>query len=716
MKTNKAVISTVMAACVFLCNVGHQTLAGKEPAQDEIGEVYVSVVGVRPLNEVIDDLQPQFNMTAQSALQAAVPNTLNSSESTLSSLNAALKIGLMLPTSSTSAPPDATIPSQPLAPLGAPGSSSGGALSVDPISQYQAAASLFQQIKLLNRSLKDVPHFEKYVPYILTIQITLIPYKRNVPYDAYSDVTFFSDTNEPPAPPNRDSEEVPLVFPILASDELEAASDQQSLNQLRQLGFALAAAFHSVGAQAGIDQLNQKIDAINANDLNSLLTIGKISQNSVAVRLGARNQTATLDKVAMVPEIHNVTLLVLTGMDAHELEMVSRTIIRDASTGAKLPINRRPAAIDKLFIENVFGPDGYDLLSKHEMSQIHHEPYIHHLYDFEQNLINDVFDTTTNSFKNFVQSFSNYFANTNNFPPKFDTNAPVNKFKELDVVDLDSVWLDVARIGGAGSQYDTDLVPLPPWMPVFPPDDQTVLYTVDKKSTVFTLNNGERLTASKMFAKLTFTNSTATNSLYSDQVDVADNGTTLNLQFPSLLAIDTADPGLKQGTNYFRPQKLVLNFGHAGEGAFSGTNAYTSFATLPSTKADPSPPAWKIIRTYGNLVAGVTNQFSIVLATNSPEALSANWYLDVENPIVITNSPIGGVLDLRTNGIYHLQAGSISSEVTFTFAPLLTGQSVDFNLLNSEQAFVANLNHQIVFPPNSSQSSAQNSNGNKPGP
>jgi len=174
-------------------------IVASNPERKYVGDVYVSFIGIRPLTEVIDELQPQFDITAQSALQGAVPNTLASSESALSSIKAALQVGLTF--SGGSVPTNSPMPGN-AATLNGMTNFLGVPLDMDPVSKYQAAASLFQEIKLLNRSLKDIPHYTNHVAYIVTAQITLVPYQRNAPYDAYADLAFFTDLNEPPTPLN----------------------------------------------------------------------------------------------------------------------------------------------------------------------------------------------------------------------------------------------------------------------------------------------------------------------------------------------------------------------------------------------------------------------------------------------------------------------------------------------------------------------------------
>ena len=149
---------------------------------------------------------------------------------------------------------------------------------------------------------------------------------------------------------------------------------------------------------------------------------------------------------------------------------------------------------------------------------------------------------------------------------------------------------------------------------------------------------------------------------------------------------------------------MELDYGHMNEDDNVTNTTYTDFAILNTVKKTEQPPqpAWKILRTYGGLIAGATNEFSIVLASNSPAATKPS-YLDVANAIVITNIS-DGILGPQTNGIFPLIATVSPKEVTLILKPLPAGQSVDFNLLDGKEVLVTNLNHQIVNPQTSSQS------------
>lgn len=739
-KKMKPVVSTfwmliILLACLCLVNNLAQaqkkgtvpftpmdTSYAQDPSQHEVGEVYVSFLGVRPLNEVIDDLQPQFDITPQSALQMAVPNTQNSSESGLSSFSAAFQLGLMFSPSSL---PSTNSPNSSQAPpaLNNPTNLPGLPISMNPASEFQAAASLFQQVKLLNQSLKDIPRFANFSPYIITVQITLVPYKRNAPYDAYADLGFFCGNNNAPTPPSPESETIPLIFPILTSDELEAASDQQSLNQLRSLSLALSAAYHNVGAAANFNQLNQNLDTINGQNLNSLLTIGKINQNTVAVRLGARNQTGLTNGVSMVPEAHTVAFLVLAPKEAQELQMVSETTLRHTDTGKEL-LRQPSQVLDKVddeFITNVLAEYFFPNEDIHALLKGKEE----NLHDFESVLINDVFDTnSTDAFSNFQAEVKKYLYDPSDFNTNYcgqlQNNNPLSlayaNYSNLDIVDFDSLWLDVSKIGGVGNEYANDLIPLTHWNPQLPKTNQTVLYMDDGQSTTFTLNAGKEISsaASKMSAELTLTNASGTsgitsNILDSDQIQLAGSGKSMSIVFPSFSAF------INGVTN---PCDLKLYLETNTDELL--TNDYARFAMLKKSQNGEPPPAWKIVRAYGSLMSGsASNQMSIVLAPNYPYATNppTPYYLDVENPLILAYSPTNrGVFDAPTNGLYPLDLkGATNALVTFTFGPLMTGQTVNFNLLDKDQKNVSVMWQQLVFPPGSTQTSTQSPSNSKPG-
>jgi len=283
-------------------------------------------------------------------------------------------------------------------------------------------------------------------------------------------------------------------------------------------------------------------------------------------------------------------------------------------------------------------------------------------------------------------------------------------FNLFDIVWLDSLWLDVARIG-SDEQYANDLIPLPNWTPDLP-IRQSIPYRFDDKSTIFTLANQAKgvLPTDKLFASLVITNTSSPNkplTLYSQNLDYENDGRTLRVEFPLLSNIQSdyyeADhPG---EPNHWVPEFLDVEYKDDDEDV-SAKSIYSDFVFVKSAakSAQPSIP-WKVLRTYGVLTAGVTNDFGIVFVTNSPDATNA-YFLDVANAIVVSaTNNAGGALTRKSNGMYPLDVTDDSAELVFTLKPLPAGQAVDFNLWKEENELETNLNKQVVGPPISSQSS-----------
>ncbi len=412
-------------------------------SHDQAGSTHVSILTVAPWEEYVDSLQPAFEMTAQKALDLALPTTSTEEEKILRAFGLALSIAgksdtssltktatsTTMATSSSSNMAGTTTTGATTIPTSSSSSSSGNTASdsnsttgaeneasgdlgkvpahsftqsipgleinpadtaaKDPVLQYQAATAIFQEVKLLSHHLKDIAGREGYVPYLVRAQISVMPRAHHAPYDTYTTISFFAGRNlAEPKPgaisrriakdlteavsrtPNskpdarqliqdaldwnsnlqrelalRDSNrrESPIVLPILVTDHLEGRLHSRTTEDLKE--FLLAAvALQSTAASANLALKSDKIRSLLANDLNSLLTVARISDNSLRVRFGAASDTVSSH--AMVAQTHNVTFLVLVKegqvnnpscKDA-PIHFQARTNFVDADTGAELPL------------------------------------------------------------------------------------------------------------------------------------------------------------------------------------------------------------------------------------------------------------------------------------------------------------------------------------------------------------------------------------------
>ena len=182
-------------------------------SQAEAASTHVAVVAVAPWDEYATAIQPTFTLTPAEALTQAIPATASFQSRIVDAVRLSLQAGL--PTSgttetatentdaagvqtntlsreTTSAP--GTLPPLPGFLTQVPGAGSlqfpTATLSEDPFLKYSIATDLYEEVQILNRVLSDAKISEKVEPYFLRIKVAVMPYRRDLDYDAYSDINF----------------------------------------------------------------------------------------------------------------------------------------------------------------------------------------------------------------------------------------------------------------------------------------------------------------------------------------------------------------------------------------------------------------------------------------------------------------------------------------------------------------------------------------------
>ena len=328
----------------------------------EAGSVHVAVVAVAPWADYVDALQPQFQLSADQARELAMRDTRTMDEASLEAAQLAV---------SAVEDPDENRP------VRAPDLTSvryadghvPRAEGRDAMLEFLNANALFQEVQILNRSLRDAPVPDGYRPYLVRLQITLMPRLRHQPYDAYTTLSFFTPDDAPHGdgarpevlasaagdegpgslaaasiPPTqlRGSEfssastKAPRVLPLLVTDNLESSLNSRSAESIRRLALSFLALPGSFASQLNADLFqNQMKAAVSGRDLNSLLTVASVSENSLRVRLGAAQGTRA--EFAMVPRNHNVTVLLMVPEEAAgSIELVAKTALVDVDTGEEV--------------------------------------------------------------------------------------------------------------------------------------------------------------------------------------------------------------------------------------------------------------------------------------------------------------------------------------------------------------------------------------------
>lgn len=203
-----------------------------------------------------------------------------------------------------------------------------GEFEVEPQLKYTLATSLIQYVRLTNRFVKDRVQLYGYEAYVVRVQIGLMPLSRQAQYDTYVDVAFL-----PTGPADTGS---PKVVPLLTNDSLEGLLQSRTNAEVKDLALQLRALVSGVGGGIDAQRLTQSLDAISGQDLNSLLTVGRASDNVLRVRLGAAAQPS--GRFVMLPRTYTVPVVLLVpkasdGKRIEQVAAVSKTVFVNALTG-----------------------------------------------------------------------------------------------------------------------------------------------------------------------------------------------------------------------------------------------------------------------------------------------------------------------------------------------------------------------------------------------
>lgn len=354
-------LAFLTAACAAPSGLEHRAVRANNVR--EAGSVHVAVLAVAPWSHYARALSPDFQLSADQARDLVVRNSLTSIEASRTTSGLAV-----------SAKQDSS--DAPGLPAGAKDS---GGPSVqldkrdrpDAMLEYWNAAALYQEVQLLNRTLGDAAIPSGHRAYLVRLSIAMVPLRRGQPYDAYTTLSFFS--TEPaeveglaglaPGTSLRGDTASsgttgPTVLPLLVSDNLEASSVSRLQDDVMRLAFGLVGFPGSFATQMAADLMQSSLSAqIAGRDLNSLLTVARVSDNTLRVRIGAMREPSA--GYAMVPRNHHVTL-VLTVPDGapSAVQLLARTELVDVESGKRLAGTEEDAilgAYEALRLEHGFG-------------------------------------------------------------------------------------------------------------------------------------------------------------------------------------------------------------------------------------------------------------------------------------------------------------------------------------------------------------------------
>ena len=338
-------------------------------SRDQAAGVLLSTTAV-PWQQIASTLQPAFALTGDAAAQQIAPVTEEAQFEALRALGVTFGAGasvgpLKAPSSSGSATTSSSSVPNPTTPSGIPAGASlpaaptiGGPLPIDPMLKYRAADALFQYVELLNADLSSSLLTDKYVPYVVRVKITIIPYRTNIPYDVLARISFFNSecSLDSTNIDNNCFNILPTVVPLLVTDDVERAANSAASETAKQFSLALSLLAPFAEASGSSNSVSQNLQTLLGQNYDSLLTVGRDTDNTLMARIGASYQAVTnknwigqltgeITTRALVGQNYDIATIVLVPkeyfsdrlLDQPKLDVVAFTEFKNTYDGTVLP-------------------------------------------------------------------------------------------------------------------------------------------------------------------------------------------------------------------------------------------------------------------------------------------------------------------------------------------------------------------------------------------
>lgn len=518
------------------------------------GSTHVAVLSITPWENIMASLQPNFPMTAEIALDKSIPTTMKYEQKMVDAMIAKLTLtppmtsmttnittttnalGTTSTETKTRTKEPGKVPTSENTPstLNEPSSPSGnsiknvmeGDLGLDPMVKYTAANALYQEVKLLNRYVSDAAVNNNSKAYVLRLQVSVMPHKRNMPYDTYIDISFLN--KEP-----KGGDDLTII-PLLVTDDLESLSSSRSIETIRQIGLSVTAMIQGTGAKADLDKIKKNLENIRGQSMNSLLTVARATDNTLRVRLGAMQQGNSL--YAAVPRTHNISVLLLVpnkafngnGKEA-EIILASLTRFYDTINGKALPDSKGNIAVENERIELLkefdFGSDKNNIKLLEKMEECINNNDFH------------CFKTKYSDLKKNKDKDSGSISRTPSISKSNSTNATGNAEPEKPSSELFDFYSFVSN-GFVGSVTQDTRINIQKSQGNIP--EQTVIASDDGEKITATINRARGcLPRNIESANLNLVNTNIKDIQTSTIIPTEANG--LTLIFPSLSFLEASE-------------------------------------------------------------------------------------------------------------------------------------------------------------------------------
>ncbi|WGS53775.1 hypothetical protein LFL96_22275 [Paraburkholderia sp. D15] len=380
--------------------------------------------------------------------------------------------------------------------------------------QHELALSIYQELQILSRYLKDAAFKKGWEPYVVRAQVSVSPFAHYQPFDVYVDLGLFTSclkaNNHPvrvrhawnPASGDYSSQagtQAAMVIPLLVTDAIEAQQASNTAELARDLALGLGGNIGGVALQGSMEKISKNIQSILGTDYNSLYMISRVSDNVMQVRLGA--PANAMSQYSMSTVTHNVTMVVLAppcpaSTDHTQLDVATVSHLRDAVSGKVLDADA-----------------GYGIQQARKV--------LVRFYPEE-------FSTSQTNTPQVIQSL---------LGPVKDDNYQ-DFLKALDAAHLSTatslaLWTALGDVGGT-SEFNVAYIDLPSVRKgSLTPSDQMIYITDDGTTSTATINVDPDLTPVKQSARLLL-GSNPGIILLASAVNSINDGRTLQIQFPSL--------------------------------------------------------------------------------------------------------------------------------------------------------------------------------------
>ena len=341
-----SVACVVTALLTSSCGTGDFFESNQRLADDagEVGRVRLAVLATMPWPNIVTELSPGFVFDPEAALLAVAPSTRVFEQSRLQGVGLSASVAASPAVNAAGAP---NVPSSPPETSNAAAEVIGqrtaqDALSTlsaeilasalgtyDPIFLHDNANALAHHIAILNNSINYATTREGRVPYLVRLQLSTFPNARHQPYDLFTQIDFFAQKAGGPDQNDPGLVNLPVVVPIVATENNESGIVNRADSAVRQIALAASALSAGFGGAFDFEAFSEELNRATGRDLNSLLNVGLIADNSLLVRTGAR--LSATSGYEFIARAHNISLLLLIPSEAFVFQCSDGRSLREGN-------------------------------------------------------------------------------------------------------------------------------------------------------------------------------------------------------------------------------------------------------------------------------------------------------------------------------------------------------------------------------------------------